>query len=306
MINAIFIFVFHLFTGNPNFELIVSFMVKYKTRPITTKFWKPKESYLCNIVKAIADKVTDGDFVVVSEKAISTAQGNIVDENRVTASVSAKVLAGFWMRIVWGYLLGVLCHFGQRLIKRLRTYPLNHGSKHKQVALERAGLGQALMFGSEGAIDGSNLPYSLVSLPLKNPQGIAEQIQKEIQSCLGKRVCVVIVDTDKTYRFGNFCFTSRPNPFKGIHPFGQFALLAYVIGKFLRLRESSTPLAVAGFNLDIVSTLKIANIADRARGVGSGATVWDMASRFHVQVNGVTWDMLFQIEHKPIVIVRKA
>ena len=300
-----FIFVFHLFTGKPNFELIVSFMGKYKARPITTKFWKPKEAYLCDIVKAVTNKVADGDFVVVSEKAISTAQGNIVDESKIRASVSAKVLASFWMRVVWGYLLGVPCHFGQRLLKRLRTYPLEHGSKHKQVVLERAGLGQALMFGSEGAIDGSNLPYSLVSLPLKNPQVIAEQIQKEIQRCLGKRVCVVIVDTDKTYRFGNFCFTSRPNPFKGIHSFSQFALLAYVIGKFLKLHESSTPLAVAGFNLDIVSMLKIANIADRVRGTGSGATVWDMASRFHVQVNGVTWDMLFQIEHKPIVIVRK-
>jgi F420-0:gamma-glutamyl ligase-like protein len=280
-------------------------MTKYKALSITTKFWKPKEVYLYGIIKAVTGKVADGDFVVVSEKAISTAQGNIVDENRVTARNSAKFLASFWMRIVWGYPLGVLCHFGHRLLKRLQMYPFEHGSKHKQTVLERAGVGQALMFGSEGAIDGSNLPYSLVSLPLKNPQGIAEQIQKEISRCLGKRVCVVIVDTDKTYRFGNFCFTPRPNPFKGIHSFKQLALLAYVIGKFLRLPESSTPLAVAGLHLDVRSAMKIANIADRVRGAGSGATVWDMASRFHVQVNGVTWDMLFQIEHKPVVIVRK-
>jgi F420-0:gamma-glutamyl ligase-like protein len=299
------IFVFHLFTGRPNFELIVSFMVKYKALPITTKFWKPKESYLCCIVKSVAGKVVDDDFVVVSEKAISTAQGNIADESRVTASVSAKMLTIFWMRIMWGYPVGVLCHFGQRLLKRLRGYPFECGSKHKQLILEQAGFGQALMFGSEGAIDGSNLPYSLVSLPLKNPQDIAEQIQKEIQKCLGKKVHVVIVDTDKTYRFGNFYFTPRPNPFMGIHSFSQFALLTYVVGKFLRLRENSTPLAVTDVNLDIVSVLKIANIADRARGAGAGTTVWDMASRFHVQVNGVTWNMLFQIEHKPVVIVRK-
>ncbi|MCL2642061.1 MAG: coenzyme F420-0:L-glutamate ligase [Candidatus Bathyarchaeota archaeon] len=281
-------------------------MTKYKALSITTKFWKPKEEvYLYHIVKAVTGKVADGDFVVVSEKAISTAQGNIVDESKSTASTNAKFLASFWMRIVWGYMLGVMCHFGPRLLNRLRSYSFEHGSKHKQTVLERAGLGQALMFGSEGAIDGSNLPYSLVSLPLKNPQDTAEQIQKEIQRCLGKRVCVVIVDTDKTYRLGNFCFTPRPNPVKGIYSFSQFALLAYVAGKFLRFYESSTPLAVAGQHLDSVAALKIANIADRTRGAGSGATVWDMASRFHVQVNGVTWDMLFQIEHKPIVIVRK-
>jgi F420-0:gamma-glutamyl ligase-like protein len=68
------------------------------------------------------------------------------------------------MRIVWGYLLGVLCHFGQRLIKRLREYQLN------QVAnISRQFWGMwffsALLFGSEGGIDGSNLPYSYVSLP---------------------------------------------------------------------------------------------------------------------------------------------
>jgi len=161
------------------------------------------------------------------------------------------------------------------------------------------------MFGSEGAIDGSNLPYSLVSLPLENVQNIAKQIQMEIQRCLGKFVYVVIVDTDKTYRFGNFCFTPRPCHFEGIQSFDQFALLAYVVGKFLKLRESSTPLVVVGHRLAVLEALKIANIADRARGAGSGATVWDMAARFHVRVNSVTWDMLGQIEHKPVVIVRK-
>jgi F420-0:gamma-glutamyl ligase-like protein len=281
------------------------FMTKYKALSITTKFWKPNDDYLSDIVKAVANKVVDGDFIVVSEKAIATAQGNIVDESEIVTSVNAKFLAKFWMRIVWGYPLGVLCHFGQRLLKRLREYPFDHGSKHKQVALEYAGLGQALMFGSEGAIDGSNLPYSFVSLPLKNAQKTAEQIREKVQCCLGKRVGIIIVDTDKTYRFGNFCFTPRPNPFEGIHSFTHFALLAYVVGKFLRLRESSTPLVVVGLRLDVMEALKIANITDRARGAGSGATVWDMASRFHVQVDGVTWDMLFQIEHKPLVIVRK-
>ncbi|MDR2708172.1 MAG: coenzyme F420-0:L-glutamate ligase [Nitrososphaerota archaeon] len=280
-------------------------MVKYKALALTTGFWKPKEDYLCCIIKAVSGKIVDGDFVVVSEKAISTAQGNIVDESNIVASVSAKFLAGFWMRVVWGYPLGVLCHFGQRLLGRLRGYPFVHGCRHKQLVLERAGLGQALLFGSEGAIDGSNLPYSLVSLPLENSQGVAEQIRLEIWRCLGKRVCVMIVDTDKTYSFGNFCFTPRSCSVRGIFSFDSFALLSYVVGKFLRLRVSSTPLAVVGCRFAVLDLLKIANIADRARGAGSGATVWDMAARFRVQVNSVTWDMLCQVEHKPLVIVRK-
>lgn len=279
-------------------------MPKYKALPITTKYWKPKDNYLNAINVAIQGKLKDGDYVVVSEKAISTAKGNVADENQIVPSASAKFLAGFWMCTVWGYGLGVVCHFGQRLLARLRHYPAVSGSKHKQLVFEYAGFGQALMFGSEGGIDGSNLPYSLVSLPLNDPKAAAEEIRLEILHRLGKKVCVVIVDTDKTYHFGNFYFTPRPHPFEGIYSFGRFALVAYVVGKGLRLRKSSTPLAVAGCRLDACEALKIANISDRARGAGSGATVWDMASRFHVQVNGVTWEMLSLVEHKPVVLVR--
>ena len=280
-------------------------MPKYSALPIVTRYWKPKDDFLERIVEAVSGKVADGDFVVVSEKAISTALGSIVDETRIKADGNARFLAGFWMRTVWGYPLGVLCHFGPRLLFRLRQYPSVSGSRHKQVALEYAGFSQALMFGSEGAIDGSNLPYSLVSLPLKNASVVAQQIREKIQQKLGKKVCVIIVDTDKTYKLANFYFTPRPNPLKGIHSFSAVAPLAYVAAKALKLKKSSTPLAVDGCWLSAVEALKIANIADRARGPGSGATVWDMASRFGVQVNGVTWRMLGDIKHKPIVIVRK-
>jgi F420-0:gamma-glutamyl ligase-like protein len=280
-------------------------MTRYKALPVTTGFWKPQTDYLTSIIKAVDGKVKDGDFIVVSEKALSTAQGNILDEDKIVTGVNAKFLSGFWMRAVWGYPLGVLCHFGQRLLWRLRHYPVESGGRHKQVALQYAGLGQAVMFGSEGGIDGSNLPYSLVSLPLQNPGEAAEQIRREIRARLGKLVCVVVVDTDKTYRLGNYCFTPRPKPLKGIHSFNRFALAAYVAGRFLGLKRNSTPLAVSGCRLDAGEALKIANIADRARGPGSGATVWDMASRFHVEVNAVTWRMLTQVEHKPLVIVRK-
>ena len=80
------------------------------------------------------------------------------------------------MRIAWGYPVGIMCRFGQRLLNRLRNYPLESGSRHKQLALEQAGVLQALMFGSEGGIDGSNLPFSYVSLPLENAGEVADEI----------------------------------------------------------------------------------------------------------------------------------
>jgi F420-0:gamma-glutamyl ligase-like protein len=278
-------------------------MTKYYVLPVATKYWKPGENYLHGILDAVADRVADGDFIVVSEKALSTALGNIIDESSARPGFNAKLISRFWMRIVWGCFLGASCRLGPRLRRRLREYPFEAGSRHKQVALQRAGLFQALMWGSEGGIDGSNLPFSFVSLPLNKPYVTAELIHRQIWLKLKKKVFVVIVDTDKTYSFRNFYFTPHPKPMRGIHFIG--GVTAYVIGRLFKFRKRPTPLAVAGGVLQAKEALKIANIADRARGPGSGATVWDMAARFNVSATGISWEMLSKVKHKPVVIVRK-
>ncbi len=275
---------------------------KYKAVAVKTRYWRPGEDYLEQIVKAIENRVEDGDFVTISEKAISTALGNIVDESVVRPSWFARFLAKYWMRFVWPYILGPICHLRKRTIQHLRAYPIEEGSAHKQVALEHGGFLQALMQGSEGAIDGSNLPYSYVSLPLKNAQQTAQQIQKQVKSKLGKKVTVVIVDTDKTYSLKGFHFTPRPKPLKGIHSFGGF--LAYVAGRFFKLEKRATPLAVAGSQITTEEAIEIAKIANRFRGSGAGRTVWDMAKTFRVPLTGVTWEMLDKVKHQPIVIIR--
>ena len=279
-------------------------MTKYYALAVTTKYWKPKANYLSEIIKALTGRVDNDDFVVISEKAVSTALGNIADESLVPASLNATLIAKLWMRYIWGYVLGVSCRFGQRLLQRLRAYPVDAGSRHKQFALQQAGLLQALMFGSEGGIDGSNLPFSYVSLPLKNAYADAEAIQQRVWLELHKKVVVIIVDTDKTYSFRNFHFTPRPNPMRGIQSRGD--ICAYVTGRLLKLKRRSTPLAVAGCCLQAEEALKIACIAERARGAGAGATVWDMAARFKVAVTDVSWSMLAQVKHKPVVVVRRA
>ncbi len=278
-------------------------MTRYNALALRTSYWKPNTDYIGEIVKAVKGKVEDWDFVVVSEKAIATAKGCILDESKVEPGLTAKLLAKYWMPIAWGYFIGVKCHFGRRLLRRLREYPYDNGSKHKQAAINFAGLPQALMFGSEGGIDGSNLPYSFVSLPLLESHSIAKEICDQIRLTLGKSVGVVIVDTDKTYTVFNFHFTPRPKPLKGIKSRG--GIISYVAARALRLRKRPTPLAISGVDLDAETALTIANVADRARGPGSGATVWDMASRFKVSTTGVSWDMLNRVIHKPIVIVRK-
>ena len=168
--------------------------------------------------------------------------------------------------------------------------------------MEHAGLLGALMFGSEGGIDGSNLPYSYVSLPLRNGKEIAESIREYVMSVLGKKAFVMISDTDKTYSLGSFHFAPRPSSIKGIHSFGD--VVSYVIGRFLNLRKRATPVAVAGCQISAEQALKIAEAANHARGHGAGKTVWAMAQRFDVDLDCVSWEMLETVKHKPIVIVR--
>jgi F420-0:gamma-glutamyl ligase-like protein len=275
---------------------------RYKAVAIETRYWTPETDYARQIVGAIEGIVENGDFVAVSEKAVSTALGNLIDEKTIQPSLLARFLAKYWMRIVWPYVLGPLCHLREKTINYLRLYPPEEGSHHKQVALIHSGFLQALMHGSEGAIDGSNLPRSLVSLPLENAHQIAEELRKRIEAELGKRVTVVVVDTDKTYSLWGFHFTPRPRPLKGIRPCGGF--LAYVSGRTLKLKKRATPLAVSGSRLSTEEALEIARIANRTRGAGAGRTVWDMAKTFNVKLTDVTWKMLEKAEHRPIVIIR--
>lgn len=277
-------------------------MLKVSVEAVETEYWMPGDDYLEKILKAIEGKVSNGDVIVISEKAISVAKGLIIDEEKIKPSFPAHILARFWMRIVWGYFLGRICSLKEINLRRLRNYPLKEGAAHKEIALRYAGFLNALMWGSEGGIDGSNLPYAYVSLPLEDPQNTAEAVYKYLKDKIGKNIIVMIADTDKTYSFRNFHFTHRPKPMKGIHPF--FGFIAYVIGRSLKLKRRSTPLALVGAKINVNLALDIAEVANKARGYGAGRTVWDMAEKFNVGLTKVTWDMLRRLKHKPIVIIR--
>jgi F420-0:gamma-glutamyl ligase-like protein len=274
----------------------------YQTIALTTRFWRPGEDCHEQIINALKGRAQNGDIITISEKAISTASENIIDENPIYASSLARFLAKYWMRFAWGYSFGTFCHLRKKTIRQFKTYPIEEGSKHKQLALEKAGFLQALMHGSEGGIDGSNLPYSLVSLPLKNAEQVADQICEEIKTKLSRKTIVMIVDTDKTYSFCNFHFTPRPKPIRGIQSHG--GVFAYLLGRFLQLEMRSTPIAISGVKMRAEEALQMAEKSNKARGFGAGRNVWDMAETFSVSLTEVTWEMLERVQHKPIVILR--
>jgi F420-0:gamma-glutamyl ligase-like protein len=270
-------------------------------KPIRTKYWRPGDDFLRIIVDSIANYCENGDTVVISEKAVSVAMGRVVDESSASPSLMAKVLVRIWMRLVWGYILGPLCHLTPRTLRRLRYYPIPEGEAHKEIALRYAGFSQSLLHYSEGGIDATNLPYALAALPLPNPEEVGAILLETVKTACGKEVVVMITDTDKTYSRNSTHITPRPHAITGIRPMG---LMALIVGRLFRWTGRATPLAVSGRSFAVEDALVVANAADRARGFGAGRTVWDMARRFHVCLTGVTWEMLDRVEHYPIVIVR--
>ena len=271
---------------------------------LRTRYWRPGTDYAREILRATRRFLRDKDFLVVSEKAISTAMGRLVDEAGVRPGSLARLLASFWVRKAWGHALGPLCHLSPRTIMNLRAYPLPEGAAHKQVALRHSGLLSALMWGSEGGIDASNLPYSLVALPLRPREAVevAEGLAELIRTRLGKEVVVLIADSDRTYSAGGLHLSPRPTAVRGI--IGGLGVLAYVIGNSLGLRGRPTPVASSRTDVGPELALRVASLAEKAMGHGAGRDVWEMAERFGVGLTEVSWEMLESVIHKPIAIVR--
>jgi F420-0:gamma-glutamyl ligase-like protein len=195
---------------------------RYIGKVVETKYWLPGGNHLKILAEALDGKICDGDIVTISEKALSIVKGRIINESEYKSGLLARFISKIWMRIIWGYFLCQLCHMKEKNIRRLREYPLKEGSVHKQIVMSFSSFLQVLQWGSEGGIDGSNLPDAFVSLPLDNPQETTEEIRNYIKNRLGKEIAVMIVDTDKTYSILGFHFTHRPSYYGNIHSFLGF------------------------------------------------------------------------------------
>jgi len=275
--------------------------LRLKAIRIKTKYWRPGTDYVSEVVQAVEGVLQDGDIVTVSEKAISTAMGYLVDESKFTSGIIAFLLVSFWTRRIWSGPLGMLAKLKDGTRERLRNYPLIEGAVHKQVSLHYVGLLQSLRHYSEGGIDASNLPYSYVSLPLRKPEGEAVRLHSALSR--GNEVSIIIVDGDTTYSWRNLHLSPRSVPVRGLIHFGGF--LAFLFGRMLGFKSRSTPIAHAGESLNPDWALTLANIAHRVRRHGAGRTVWDMAEKLGVGLTEVTWGMLDGVDHYPIVILRR-
>ena len=196
--------------------------LRIKAIKVRTRYWLPITDYTMEIKSAVSDLVKDGDIVTISEKAIAVSSGRILDESRIRASSLSRLIAVFWMRKIWGGSLGYLAKLKGKTRLRLRKFPLEAGSIHKQAALRLVGFLQALRHYSEGGIDASNLPYAYVSLPLDKPSMVADGIRSSLELETGKNLTVMIVDGDTTHSWRNLHLAPRRVNVRGFVYFGGF------------------------------------------------------------------------------------
>ena len=269
----------------------------YIVIPIETGYIKPNEN-LNSIINPAKEIMEDGDYLVIAETPVSVSQGRLVDESRYSPSLKAKFLTTVWSKYLWGYVFGPILGIKKRTIKNLRRLP-KETYAHKEVVLQLYGLKHALKPASEAGIDLSNAPGSCVSLLPENPQKVAKQLKAEI----GKNVCVMIIDTDATYKENGKYFTGLPIAIDGIE--ANKGVIGYVKGQ-LGENMGSTPLGCSE-NISVEEGLKIANIAeDYQKSLATEmSTIHSVKSVLGTDESSVTIEALDSITHTPAVIIRK-
>lgn len=269
----------------------------YYVIPIETNYIKPNED-LSSITEPAKRLMEDGDYLVIAETPVSVSQGRLVDETDYKPGLTAKFLAGFWSKYLWGYVLGPLLGIKERTIKNLRRLP-PETKAHKEVVLQLYGLKHALKPASEAGIDLSNAPGTSVSLLPENPQKVACEIKNEID----KDITVLIIDTDATYMKKGKYFTGLPIAIDGIE--ADKGVFGYVKGQ-LSENMGSTPLGCSR-EISVEEGLKIANIAeDYQKSLETAmATIHSVKSVLGTDEGEVTLEALDSITHTPAVIIRK-
>ena len=269
----------------------------YLVMPIETGYIKPGDD-LSSIINPARELMKDGDYLVIAETPVSVSQNRLIDEAEYSPSLTAKFLTVVWSKYLWGYILGPLLKIKKRTIKNLRKLP-KQTEAHKEVVLQLYGLKHALKPASEAGIDLSNAPGTCVSLLPENPEKVAKQIKADI----GKKVCVMIIDTDATYMKNGKYFTGLPIAIEGIE--ADKGVFGYVKGQLCE-NMGSTPLGCSE-KMDVETALKIANIAeDYQKSLSTEMkTIHSVKAVLGSEMDEVTIEDLDSITHTPAVIIRK-
>ena len=276
--------------------------MKYETIPIITKYMEAGSGY-DELIREVAGKSMDGDYVFISETPISTIESNLVDESTYHAGIIATLITQLWCRYLWGYILCPLLGCKKRSIENLRRLP-KEARNHKQFILERYGLKHALQPTSEAGVDLSNVPEQYVSLLPENPEQSVETITNLLETEYNKKVHITIMDSDATYKLHNRLFTTLPKSITGIRK--DTGVFGYILQAFSQKLGPS--ILATTLELPCEEIIELARIAEEEQIRNSEnffETVYDMEDEFNTQSSQITANMLDNVKHVPAIIIRK-
>jgi len=272
------------------------------------KYWIPGTNIVNEILKAYGKLLKNGDLIAISEKAICTAKGNIYDESRIiSVDPITKISSYIVNKLLWGKILS--SKLPLEAVEMIRRIPIKYMAPHKKLALKYGGLIQFLKPYSEAGIDATNLPYTYVSLPLKEADREARYIKYKIERKLKIKVNILIIDTDRTFKIkgiDNIAITTRPSTVNGLIDMGG---LGFIIGKIFKnkfFEEYPTPIAYKGTYMNLTDILEATKFADKLMGHGFGRNVMEMLNKIGKRsFEEVKWSDMYRIKHYPAIVIRR-
>ncbi len=267
-------------------------------------YWYPGTNAVKKLIHEYYKMVNNGDFLIISEKALAIAYGHIYDESLIRTDKITYILTLILNKYVWGYILSR--YIGVKTQQLLVNMPTELIARHKKLALKYGGFKHFIKPVSEAGIDTKNLPYQYVALPLSNADKIAQMIYSEFLKH-GKKVNILIIDTDRAFkprRLNSIVFSTRKSFIKGIVDLGGFG---YIIGRMLRgfFKVYPTPVAYYGDYVDLKTILRLSKVAKRTIGEGFGINAYDMLRRLNKKsFDEITWADMNKITHHPAVLIK--
>lgn len=292
-----------------SFERYLGLRKRYKLYVIRKpcRYWFPGTDVAREIINFYGNKIENGDTIIISDKALSIALGNIYDESVVDVDPMTIAMTFLTSRILWGRLLKTL-FINIDTIRLMNEVPIELLAKHKKLALSIGGLRHFLKPVSEAGIDTVNLPYYYVSIPLiKNIDRIVNEIRRSVEEKLSVNINVLVIDTDRCFVPKNarsIALSTRPSSVRGVIDLG---VIAYILGKAFRdfFERFPTPTAYSGIELDLYTLLRLARIAERFRSHGAGRNIIEMTRVLNVEhFKSITWTSLRKVKHYPIIVLR--
>jgi|GEM_PF-99107 F420-0:gamma-glutamyl ligase-like protein len=271
------------------------------------KYWLPGSNISKEIVRKYREYLEDGSIVVLTEKAVSVALGNIYDESIIKPDPISEYLTRIINWYLWRRVFYKFFKYSGNFLQIVEEVPLEYLAMHKKLSIKYGGLLSFIKPYSEAGIDTTNLPYYYVSLPLRKADKIAREIKEEINKLVDKDVYVLLVDSDRTFKpksFSSLAISTRPSYIKGIIDFGG---LGFILGRLFpeRFTEFPTPVAYEGSWLGLPRILSLARIAEKHLGHGLGITAPAMLKNLGKKnFSEVTWYDMNKIKHFPAIVIK--